>query len=143
MIGFYDPATLKIDGDAAVIDFINATDMDDRKKVRAAGREEIEDLAHNLRHQRDNKISALGGQAMTIRGPITMNPGRDDEGVVMIEGDETRVMPVKFAFEHGDDEIPERSLIGAIGHVKEGALIAERAVICPLFPMPRHTSTPR
>jgi len=142
-IGYYDPDTLTLGDKVASIDFINATDIADRRRVEVRNRQDADVLLHNLRHQRDYKISALGGRAMMCRGPIHMSPGVPDEGVMMVDGDEARLLPVKLGFPLGDFRVPERALIGAIGHMSGGALIAERAAIAPLSLMPQQSTSPR
>lgn len=142
-IGYYDPETLTLGDRVASIEFISATDITDRTRVEVRNRQEADTLLHNLRHQREHKISAIGGRAMMCRGPIRMSPGLNDEGVMMIDGDEARLLPVKFAFDLGGRKIPNRALIGAIGHLVGGALIAERAAIASLSPVPAQVSTPR
>jgi len=142
-IGYYDPETLTLGDRVASIEFISATDGADRRRVEVRNRQEADVLLHNLRHQRDYKISAFGGRAMMCRGPIQMSPGVADEGVMMVDGDEARLLPVKLALPLGDVRIPERALIGAIGFLSGGALIAERAAIAPLSPMAQPSSAPR
>jgi hypothetical protein len=142
-IGYYDPETLTLGDRVASIDFISAKDQTDRRRVEVRSRKEADTLLHNLRHQRDHQISALGGRAMICRGPIQMSPGVPDEGVMMVDGDKTRLLPVKIGFDLDGFRIPDRALMGAVGHISEGALIAERAAIAPLTPIPSHASTPR
>jgi hypothetical protein len=142
-IGYYDPETLTLGDRVASIDFISAKDQTDRRRVEVRSRKEADVLLHNLRHQRDHQISALGGRAMICRGPIQMSPGVPDEGVMMVDGDKTRLLPVKIGFDLDGFRIPDRALMGAVGHISEGALIAERAAIAPLTPIPSHASTPR
>lgn len=142
-IGYYDPETLTIGERVASIEFINATNSADRRRVEVRTRQDADVLLHNLRHQRDNKISALGGKAMMCRGPIQMSPGVADEGVMMIDGDEAKLLPVKIDAPLGGVRIPGRALIGAIGYLSGGALIAERAAIAPLSPMAQPSNAPR
>ena len=142
-IGYYDPDTLTIESQAVSIEFINASNEGDRRRVEARSKNEIDILLHNLRHQRDHQISALGGRAMICRGPIQMSPGIPDEGIMMVDGDKTRLLPVKIACELDGFRIPDRALMGAVGYMSEGALIAERAAIAPLMPTPTHSSSPR
>lgn len=142
-IGFYDPSTLNLGDQVASIEFINVQDKNDRRRVEVRSREEADVLLHNLRHQRDHQISALGGRAMICRGPIHMSPGFPDEAIMMVEGDRTRILPVKIAFDLDGFRIPDRALMGAVGHLSEGAFIAERAAITPLSPTPVQASTPR
>lgn len=142
-IGYYDPQTLTLGDRVATIDFISAQDETDRRRVEVRTRKEADVLLHNLRHQRDHQISALGGRAMICRGPIQMSPGVPDEGVMMVDGDRTRLLPVKIGFELDGFRIPDRALMGAVGHISEGALIAERAAIAPLTPIPHPANAPR
>lgn len=142
-IGYYDPETLTLGEKAASIDFISAQDVTDRRRVEVRTRQEADVLLHNLRHQKEHQISALGGRAMICRGPIQMSPGVPDEGVLMVDGDKTRLLPVKLAFDLDGFRVPDRALIGAVGYLSEGALVAERAAIAPLSPVPSQTSAPR
>lgn len=142
-IGYYDPDTLTLGERVASIDFISAQDGRDRTRVEVRNREEADVLLHNLRHQQQHQISALGGRAMICRGPIQMSPGIPDEGVMMVDGDRTRLLPVKLAFDLDGFRVPDRALLGAVGHLSGGALIAERAAIAPLSPAPSQASTPR
>jgi hypothetical protein len=142
-IGYYDPETLTLGDRVATIDFINAQDETDRRTVEVRNRKDADVLLHNLRHQHEHKISALGGRAMICRGPIQMSPGVPDEGVMMVDGDRTRLLPVKLGFDLDGFRVPDRALIGAVGYVSEGALIAERAAIAPLTPIPTQANAPR
>lgn len=142
-IGYYDPESLTIGDRIATIDFINARDETDRYQVAVRNRQEADTLLHNLRHQKDHQISAFGGRAMICRGPIQMSPGIPDEGVMMVDGDRTRLLPVKIGFDLDGFRIPDRALMGAVGYISEGALVAERAAIAPLVPVPSHASAPR
>ena len=142
-IGYYDPDTLTLGERVASIDFISAQDARDRRRVEVRSREEADVLLHNLRHQQEHQISALGGRAVICRGPIQMSPGIPDEGVMMVDGDRTRLLPVKIAFPLDGFRVPDRALMGAVGHMSGGALIAERAAIAPLSPVAAPASTPR
>ncbi len=142
-IGYYDPETLTLGDRVASIDFISANDASERRRVEVRNRQEADILLHNLRHQREHQISATGGRAMICRGPIQMSPGVPDEGVMMVDGDMTRLLPVKLAFELDGFRVPDRALMGAVGHLSGGALIAERAAIAPLSAIPTMTSGPR
>jgi len=142
-IGYYDPETLTLGDRLASIDFISANDAADRRRVEVRSRQEADVLLHNLRHQRDHHISAIGGRAMICRGPIQMSPGVPDEGVMMVDGDMSRLLPVKLAFDLEDFRVPDRPLMGAVGYMSGGALIAERAAIAPLSAIPTMTSGPR
>ena len=142
-IGYYDPETLTLGDRFASIDFISARDASDRRRVEVRSRQEADVLLHNLRHQQEHQISALGGRAMICRGPIQMSPGVPDEGVMMVDGDRTRLLPVKLAFDLDGFQVPDRALMGAVGHMSGGALIAERAAIAPLSPSPAQVSSPR
>lgn len=142
-IGYYDPETLNLGDKVASIEFIDARNETDRRRVEVRNRQEADVLLHNLRHQKEHKISALGGRAMICRGPVQMSPGIPDEGVMMVDGDRTRLLPVKLAFDLDGFRIPDRALMGAVGHLSEGALVAERAAIAPLSPIPSQSSTPR
>jgi hypothetical protein len=142
-IGYYDPETLTLGDRVASIEFISANNASDRRRVEVRNRQEADVLLFNLRHQRDHMISALGGRAVICRGPIQMSPGVPDEGVMMVDGDKTRLLPVKLAFDMEDFRVPDRALMGAVGYMTGGALIAERAAIAPLSPIPTQTSGPR
>lgn len=142
-IGYYDPETLTLGDRVATIEFISAQDETDRRTVEVRNREEADTLLHNLRHQKEHQISAFGGRALICRGPIQMSPGVPDEGVMMMDGDKTRLLPVKIGFELDGYRIPDRALMGAVGYLSEGALIAERAAIAPLSPVPAQANAPR
>ena len=142
-IGYYDPETLTLGDRVATIEFISAQDETDRRTVEVRNREEADTLLHNLRHQKEHQISAFGGRALICRGPIQMSPGVPAEGVMMMDGDKTRLLPVKIGFDLDGYRIPDRALMGAVGYVSEGALIAERAAIAPLSPVPAQANAPR
>lgn len=143
MIGYFDTQTLKVTEREAVINFISATNGDDVTEVKVNTAKGAKMLAHNLECQRDRGITSYLGEAMVVSGPLTLNPGRNDEGVLMVEGDEARMIPVKLDFDQSDDhQMPERSLFSAFGQMIDGALVVYRAAAYELSQIPRQTMAP-
>lgn len=142
MIGIYDIETLSVTQDRAEIDFIDIADADNRHTVTVTTSRQVGELHDNLAFQLRHGISTLGGPATSLSGHFIMNAGRADEGVLMpSDGGVTRAVPIKLQIDQRRDHVPNRCFMTAIGHMSEGAMIAERAAVCEIAPSPEITAS--
>lgn len=132
MIGYFDPTSLKMSGNHASIDFVNAMNGNDVRNCRMTTAEEVKSIIAGLRDQIENGFAGLLGRFARMEGVFQAIPGHPDEGIVTI-ADNSRV-PVKVNFPVGDDDLPEQGFCIVTGEMLKGALHADSISIGPISP---------
>jgi len=132
MFGFYDPASLRVDGARAEIDFIEATGGA-LTRVAITTAEQARGVARSLRGQMRNGISSIANDLTEITGSLALTPERPDEGLLIPDG-ARKPIPVKLAFEVDRDALPRTSYAKAIGAPVDGAFVIAKIAMKALAP---------
>ncbi|MXX91329.1 MAG: hypothetical protein F4213_06515 [Boseongicola sp. SB0677_bin_26] len=132
MIGYYDPTSLKISGNHASIDFVNAMNGNDVRNCRMTTVEEVKSIIAGLRDQVENGLTGLLGKFARVEGVFQAIPDHPDEGIVTI-ADNSRI-PVKVNFPVGKDNLPAQGFCIVTGEMHKGALHADSISVGPITP---------
>ncbi|MCE6959678.1 hypothetical protein LAZ40_11675 [Cereibacter sphaeroides] len=140
MFGYYDPASLSIEGQSAAIAFISAADANVRT-VRIETADEARRIRDAIAAQRTMRITSLEGAMREIQGVVHMNPQHPDEGVMYTPAEPKRPIPIKLAFD-GVEGIPEKGIAIVYGCEEDGAIRICRMAVRPTGPSPKLRSDP-
>lgn len=145
MFGYYDPESLIVGKRRAAIDFIPA-DLSEGQgiitrvlKDRAA----VDEVLTALGDQKRLGIAAQAAPLREFRGTIALSENRADEAVMHLDGDDSgQLMPAKFAFTPGADDLPEQGYAIGQGAIKDGVLHIYRIAVRPLANEPDAAAAP-
>jgi hypothetical protein len=142
MFGYFDPATLTVGRRSAEIEFVNASDAADVRRIPIRSAEEARRIHRALDAQKSMRIASLDGDMMEVGGIVRMNPSHPDEGIMTTSGSPSRTLPIKLAFDIGRGDIPEKAFAIVHGREEAGALVVCRMAMRPVSPGPRPASGP-
>lgn len=132
MFGYYDPESLARHEGRQVMNFINASDLDDVTRIVIDTREKAQEVIVALGEQKQHFIAWLGGGLERVSGSLRISEKHLDEGV-MATGD-GRMVPIKMDFTPTKGQLPLFSLCVATGVREDGALRVAKMIMQPIGP---------
>jgi len=125
MFGYYDPASLKLEGRKASINFIDAVDGRVTPIVMGS-RDEMVDVAASIGDQERYGIASRDGSVKEIRGVFVAIPGHPDEGLIAPEHNQKKTIPLKMTFDVAEGDIPKDGFAIMHGISHRGAFMVHR-----------------
>lgn len=130
--GFYDPKGLVLDQSRGSIPFIDAysgsqhiVEIDTAAKARQ--------IASSIRQQVKFGYACLEGDLEQLKGSLSISDPVAGEGLMQIEG-QRHPVPVKLGFDVDPDQLPQHSMVIALGVQVDGAYVISKIAMKPLSP---------